>query len=388
MTPTGEIRLGQQWAASSGQLESLLEAQQLVLLRARPARGLLPTASRSIRLGARRDAVIQLARTLRAGIPLAQALALLAEKGPPDHLADALVQLQVAVATGHPLSVAWAALPEWRDPVTLALLRAGEEAGHLPEMLDKVAARWSKQLALRRQMARMLSYPLLVATVMMLALGVILVYLVPSLSRFLAEVLPELPWQTRMLFAFSAALQGLGEKWLFLLGGGVVGGLLLWKIPAPTKDAWKLRLPVVGPLVQWQGLSRMLSTLACLYGAGIPLLDALPLARPALGNEVLEADMVRVEARVAGGQSLSDAFAMGAGFPPALARHLALGETSGTLEQSLNDLATDYEQAIESLLARLERWLEPSLILGLGGMLLWIALAVLGPLYDLVGRWG
>ncbi|WP_018746649.1 type II secretion system F family protein [Chitiniphilus shinanonensis] len=380
----GTLRLGRLPATDLADLERQLARRALTLLRAR--RDLLPAA----RVGNRRERLaftFHLEQMLAAGLPLLEALADLREQAESPHLAALAGQLHDRIEGGSTLSAALAEQGSSFDATYVALIRAGEHSGNLPEMLARLGAmlRWQDEVAAHTR--TLLLYPAIVAVAVGGASAFLVGYLVPQMADFLRDLGGRLPWSTRALIALS---DWLGAHGLALLGAlaAAVLSLPLASRHAGLRQIWealRLRLPWYGPLLHGLAMARFAQCLATLYRAGVPILSALDLAGAAAGNPTLGAALQRGGERLAAGQGLADSLGGERLFPPWVVRLLRLGEQTGQLDQALSHVAEWYRRRVGATIERAQALIAPALTVLLGGLLCWVMLAVLGPIFDAVG---
>lgn len=385
----GRLRRGRLAAASAAELERLLRGMQLDLVAAAPARR-LPLPVRTRRLP-RRELILfcdQLEQVLHAGLPILDGLSALRDGGVPPRLHELLAGIAAAISGGQSLSDALAAHPEAFDPLFVGLVRSGESVGRLPEVLARLAEtlRWQDELAADARRAA--AYPLFVGGVVLVAAVFLMTHVAPQLRAFTAGMGHQPSAAAQALFMLA---DGLAAHWPQLLAGTLAAGcaLPLWRQLDPTAaariDRLKLSLPLVGGILGRLAVARLAGGLALLYAAGVPIVEALGTVRETAGNRAVEDALDRVGRAIADGQRLSQAFAGEALFPPLLVRMLRIGEDTGGLDRALAGVRYFCERDVRAALGRMQALTEPVLTLILGLFLGWIMLAVLGPVYDLIG---
>jgi len=292
------------------------------------------------------------------------------------------------VESGKLLSEALAAYPVIFSPVFVGLVQAGEQAGKLPEILARLAAmlKWQDELAAKTQ--RLLLYPLFVMCTVLGAVIFLMAYLLPQMAVFLHNLGQELPLQTRALLWLSDLLV---TYWAWLVGLLlilVLGTVLACKSRGLRHriDRFKLQLPVFGNILQKIILARFASCFALMYQAGIPVLNALAACEAIVGNQTVASAVSRVYRQINTGSSMSDSFREAMLFPPLMARMISVGETTGNLDQALFNISYFYDREVSESTEKMLSLLEPALTVVLGVILGSIMLAVLGPVYDALGR--
>lgn len=330
-------------------------------------------------------------QTLRGGVPLTESIADLLDGLAHRGFRDVLTVCLEAVREGAPLSVALATFPNTFDEVFIGLIRSGEESGRLPEAFARVGARlrWIDELS--SQVKKMIAYPAFTILVLLAVTAFLLIYLVPQLSSFIREASGgELPLTTKVLLALS---QFLVHGWPYVLAAPFVLALLGWIVYTRLGEAslmrldrMKLKLPVVGGVIERIVLARFTSLLGTLYESGVPVLHALHVCRDAAGNRWVARGIDRVHDEIVQGQGLSDAFAAVGMFPTLVLRMVRIGEATGELDKSLVNVSYFYNREIQASIDRIQALVEPLLTVTLGLLLGWLMMAVLGPIYDLLGK--
>ncbi|MGE0080939.1 MAG: type II secretion system F family protein [Thiohalomonadaceae bacterium] len=387
MDADGHLHRGRLQAASGDELESQLARRGLDLISYRPARGEL----RLRRRAKRRDLIhfcFQLQQLVGAGVPLSQALHEIHAGMDHAALKDVILALIEGVEHGETLSAAMARHPQVFDQVLVALLGVGERSGRLPEALEDITAmlRWQHTLATRA--VQVLAYPALVALVMTGVLAFLMGHVVPQLVSFIASLDGELPLATRALIATSAWLTAYGPWMLMLVATATAMAAFAARRDVHWRrriDGWSLRLWWVGAVRHQVVLARMARVIGLMYRAGVPVLDGLAVAGTATGNEAVSHALAQAREAVLQGAPLGRAMQCSVLFPPLVRRMVAMGEATGALDTALLNLSDWYEHEARARMERLERALEPAVTLVLGVLLGWMVLAVLGPIYDLVG---
>lgn len=381
----GLLRCGTLTAADHADLAARLARHGLELLRARRMAGVRGPRLRRTR--ARTELIhfsFQLEQLLAAGVPLVEALRDLAATGEEPAIRDVVAGLAEAIEGGATFSEALEEYPQLFDTVYVALVRVGERSGRLPAVLAELAATLQREHELRAQTRAILIYPVIAATVIAGVIAFLLAYLVPQLAAFLQAMDIELPAHTRLLL--GASEQFLDGGWLMAL----LAIAVVWSLTAlaplcgrcrHARDALALRLWLFGRLALRVRLARFTSSFALMYAAGINVLDALWLCRGLMDNAVLERALDRARDDIAAGRGISDAFDRAGLFPPLVVRMLRVGETSGGLDRSLDNVSAFYTREVRETVSRIQPALLPLLTLVLGLVLGGFLLAVFGPVY-------
>jgi general secretion pathway protein F len=339
---------------------------------------------RSLGSGQRALLMRQLATLVASGLPIDESLAALAE-GSEGRLRSQVMALRARVLEGSTLAAAMAEYPGSFPALYRASVAAGEAAGRLDGILLRLADYAESRDALARRVLLALTYPLLLSTVAIAVVAGLMVWVVPQVIGVFSQFGQALPLPTRILVALSAFVQGYGF-WL-LLGLVVLasGAVLVLRLPASRAalDALSLRVPVWGPLVRALDTARFARTLALLTGAAVPLLEALSIASQVVQNQHLRDALARAALRVREGQTLSRALADSGQFPPVAVRLIASGERSGRLDAMLGEAALQQERALDTALGVAMAALGPGVILMVGGLVLFVVLAILLPIFQI-----
>lgn len=344
------------------------------------------TAGRRQRLSATELALAtrQLATLIGAGLPVEQALAAVARQSNRPRLAGLLLALRARVLEGHSLAAALADYPRAFPELYQATVAAGEQAGYLPLVLERLADYSDSRQQLRQRVGLALFYPLLLTGVAGLIVLGLLAYVVPQVTQVFASTGQTLPWLTRALIALSDLLRAHGWLLLIALLAAAIGFARALRRPSMRRTVQRLLLatPLIGRLLRGLDGARFARTLDILLASGVPVLEALRITAPVLGLLPLRETVARAAVRVREGGNLHEALA-GGGLPPMLLELIASGEASGRLEAMLARAAEQQERETETLISALLGVFEPLLILFMGALVLAIVVAILLPIFEL-----
>jgi len=375
----GRMREARMDALDAAELEGQLARRGLTLLHCRPA----VRQRRRLRRREQIELCFHLEHGLRAGLPLLDCLRCLAEeqRGRLGPMAAALAE---TIEEGRTLSQALAG--QSQPPVLVNLLDAGERSGELPRVLADFAEylKWQDELASR--IWQLLLYPALTLLVVAGVSLFLVSWRVPQLEHFLQSLGRELPLRTRLLLAVAAVATEHGH-WLLAAAGGTALALAGARASHGLRlrlDAWLLRLPLLGALLRKIALARVAAALRLLYGAGLSLLECLALVRHIAGNRAVERAVGAAGEKIRDGAGLAEGFREAGLFPPLALRMIRIGEHTGALEHGLRQVCYFYERDVREAAERMQTLLGPALTLFLGALIAWIALALLGPVYELV----
>jgi len=325
-----------------------------------------------------------LAALVGAGVPLERALAA-TQALAGAALAPHLDRWRQALHEGASLSSALSEPAGLMPPVVLGVIRAGERGSQLDLALEQVASHLEQEAELRSRVRQALAYPMLVAGAGLISIGVITVLVLPKFAALLHDLGQQLPPATRFLLGLSSLVQ---QDWLYLLVGGisVLSAGLAWSGTPPGAAWWSrqlLALPVLGELRLALGTARLTRALGAMLRTGLPILPALDAAAEAVGDVTLAGRLRRARERVAGGEPLSAALQHEAACAPSALPVLAVGEASGQLALMATRAGDLAAKDAERRLTTLVGLLEPALIVGFGGMVAFVAAALLQAVYSL-----
>lgn len=325
----------------------------------------------------------------RAGVPILEGLADLRDSIENPRFREVIAGLIEGIEGGQTLSLAMADHPTVFNPVFVNLIRAGEATGQLPDVLSSLteSLKWEDELASHTK--KLLMYPAFVGTVVISATFFLMIYMVPQLKLFVKNMGQTLPPQTQLLFFVSDLLVAYWWAFLLLPILAVVGLITTLRSNPLARlrfDAVKLRLPVLGPILNKIILSRFANTFAMLYAAGIPILESIRTTQDIVGNRVIRKALRRVEQSIREGQNVANAFHDAGLFPPLVVRMLRVGENTGGLDKALLNVSYFYNRDVKESVEKAQTLIEPILTVFMGMLLGWIMLSVLGPIYDVIGK--
>ena len=326
---------------------------------------------------------------VRSGIPLIDGLRDMRDTLDNPRFREVLTVMTEDMEGGKVLSQCLAGHPEVFDNVFVSLIRAGEQAGQLPQVFQNLAETIKWQDELVSQTRRLLMYPLLTLVVVLGVLGALLVFLVPQIAQLFKTMGIALPTQTKVLLALSAFF---ANYWLALLALPVVAVVVLTiMVRSNSKIAYmwdyaKLNIPVIGPILQKIIMSRFANVFSLMYRSGITVLDAIKTSEEVVGNRVISDGLNRAGQQVSAGEGLTETFQNLGMFPPLVIRMLRVGETTGALDVALANVTYFYNRDVRESVDKGMKMLGPVLTLVLGGMIAFVIWAVLGPVYDILGK--
>ena len=327
----------------------------------------------------------QLSTLLRAGIPLAEALSALFEQIENVRFKVPIGEVRTAVNEGTALSDAMAKHPKLFDELFVSMVRAGETAGNLDEVLVRLADFQDSSAKLKSKVQSAMVYPVIMAVVGSVIMGVLMVAVVPEITKMFASQGKTLPINTRMLIWTSDLISGFW--WLLLLLAGVGGyGFFRWIKSETGRPKWHrfvLKIPAVGPLARQVSVARFSRTVGTMLASGVPMLRALDIGKQVMANVVLRAAVDDAKKAVTEGESLALTLRRSGQFPATMIHMIAVGERSGQLEAMLARVAETTENEVDLKLARMTSLLEPLMIVIMGGAVAFVVFSVLQPIMDL-----
>ncbi|MDR0479324.1 MAG: type II secretion system inner membrane protein GspF [Burkholderiaceae bacterium] len=327
----------------------------------------------------------QLAGLIVAGLPLERALTALADEAEDEKTHRLIASLRAEVNAGAPLAGTMARFPREFSTVYTAVVGAGEQGGHLGEVLERLADDLEEMQALKAKLIGAALYPAIVTVLAIVIVTFLMSYVVPKIAAVFEGTKHSLPVLTVAVMAVSNFIRGYG--WLLLLAIAImaIGGR--WALSVPSLrlrwDALWLRLPVVGRLARGYNAARFAGTLAMLASAGVPILRALQAAAETLSNQALRADAEDALVRVREGAPLASALAQKRRFPGLLPMFARLGEQTGQLPVMLGRAARQLSSEVQRRALHLATILEPVLIIIMGVVVMLIVLAVMLPIIQL-----
>lgn len=329
----------------------------------------------------------QLSTLINAGLPLARALRSAEEQIGNKKFKSVITEVIGAVEGGSTLSDAFAQHPKVFNEIYVALVAAGETSGTLDKALLRLATQQEKDAAIISKIRGALVYPAIVLVVIAGVVGFMLVTVVPQVQKLYEDLQKELPIYTQILVWGADLLKG------YWWAGIILAGILAWivsKILATERvklelDKLKLKIPVFGVLFQKVYMARFSRTMNTLLASGIPMLQAMETTQRAVSNRVIATEIGESIKDVRGGKSLSRALEKRPHFHPLVAQMAGVGEESGAIDDMLDRCARYFEDEVDEAVKNLSTTLEPLMMVVLGVIVALVLVAVLGPVYSLVG---
>lgn len=328
----------------------------------------------------------QMATMMKAGVPLLQSFEIIGEGSENPKMRKLLDDIKQSVASGHSLATSLRQKPEYFDDLYCNLVDAGEQAGALETLLDRVATYKEKTEALKSKIKKAMSYPIAVVVVAFVVTAILLVKVVPQFQSIFEGFGAELPAFTLMVVHLSEFVQG---YWYIILAGLVALYLGLKRVHKSSEkfrnwvDRAVLKIPVVGPLLYKSAVARYARTLSTTFSAGVPLVEALDSVSGATGNIVFKNAVNKIKQDVSTGMQLNFSMRSTGVFPMLAVQMTAIGEESGALDSMLDKVATYYEEEVDNMVDSLTSLMEPLIMAFLGVIVGGLVIAMYLPIFKL-----
>lgn len=384
-TAAGELRTATVEAATAQDVVAQLRRQRMTVVKvdenAKPKK-----VRGSIRM---RDIVIftrQFSTMINAGLPLVQALDILAKQTENKVLSAVTRDIVFDVESGHTVADALAKHPRAFSELYVNMVAAGEAGGILDTILMRLATFMEKNDALVRKVKGAMIYPGVIMSVAVIAIAVLLIFVIPVFQGMFAGVGMALPVPTRIVIAASDFLRG----YWYAVAAGI--GALVWLVrryyaTAGGKlviDRTLLRLPVLGDVLRKSAVSRFTRTLGTLISSGVSILDGLEITAKTAGNRVIQDAIMQSRASIAGGDTIASPLQKSAVFPPMVISMIAVGEQTGGLDEMLSKIADFYDEEVDAAVSGLLSLLEPIMIVFLGVVVGGMVVAMYLPIFDMI----
>jgi len=328
----------------------------------------------------------QLASMMKAGVPLLQCFEVVSRGHGNPRMVSLLNEIRRDVETGTSLSTAFGMHPAYFNSLYCNLVAAGEAAGILDALLDRLAVYMEKTEAMKAKIKSALTYPAAVLTVALAVIAIIMIVVIPAFQSVFSSFGAELPGPTLFVMAVSEFFVG---YWWLMLGAGVLAGTVFFRLLRRSeslqkwRDRMVLKLPVFGALLEKACIARWTRTLSTVFAAGVPLMDALELAGGTTGNFVYMQATAKIQQDVSAGVSLNVAMTQAGVFPNMVVQMCAIGEESGSLDHMLGRAADFFEEDVDQQVAALASLMEPFIIVVLGSLIGGIVISMYLPIFEL-----
>ena len=363
-----------------------LRRQGINPLKVRQKSTLLSFAKKKVRP---RDVAIfsrQLATMLSAGVPLVQAMDIIAQGHDNPAVRDLVNTERMDLAGGSALSVALYKHPAHFDELYVNLVGSGEQAGVLDQVLHKIATYKERTESLKSKVKKAMFYPVAVIAVAIIVTSIIMIFVIPQFKQLFEGYGSDLPVFTTVVIHISEWMQRFWWLLLLIVIAGVV--MFMNALKRSRKfhhavDRMTLKIPVLGPILHKSAVARFARTLSTMFGAGVPLVESLESVAGATGNIVYADGLLRIRDEVSTGQSLELALRQSKMFPSMVVQMVAIGEESGSLDTMLAKVADFYEEEVENAIDALMSLIEPLLMVVLGVVIGGLVIAMYLPIFQL-----
>jgi type IV pilus assembly protein PilC len=379
----GKIVRGEMRAAGENQVQAALRRQGILVnkLKQRKMRSGKRIKPKDIALFTR-----QLATMMKAGVPLLQAFDIVGRGNSNPSVTKLLNDIRVDVETGTSLSTSFRKHPLYFNTLYCNLVEAGEQAGILDQLLDRLAVYMEKTEAIKSKIKSALMYPTSVLVVAFVVVAVIMIFVIPAFKEVFTSFGADLPAPT--LFVMAVSEYFVAYWWLIFgsIGGGLYFFFQAWQRNEKMQkfmDRLLLQVPIFGALINKSCIARWTRTLSTMFAAGVPLVEALDSVGGASGNSVYQMATEKIQQEVSTGTSLTTAMTNVNLFPSMVLQMCSIGEESGSIDHMLGKAADFYEAEVDEMVAGLSSLMEPIIIVFLGGLIGGIVVSMYLPIFKL-----
>ena len=379
----GKIVRGETRAGGENQIQAMLRRQGVTpsKIKKRRTRGGKKIKPKDIALFTR-----QLATMMKAGVPLLQSFDIVGRGNTNPNVTKLLNDIRSDVETGTSLSAAFRKFPLYFNNLYCNLVEAGEAAGILESLLDRLATYMEKTEAIKSKIKSALMYPMSVVIVAFIVVTVIMIFVIPAFKEVFTSFGADLPAPTLLVMGISDYF--VQYWWLIfgVLGGGIYFFMQAWKRNERVQqfmDRTILKLPIFGVLIEKSCVARWTRTLSTMFAAGVPLVEALDSVGGASGNYLYKNATDRIQSEVSTGTSLTVAMANANIFPSMVLQMCAIGEESGAIDHMLGKAADFYESEVDEMVAGLSSLMEPIIIVFLGTLIGGIVVSMYLPIFKM-----
>ncbi|WP_066702212.1 type II secretion system F family protein [Curvibacter delicatus] len=379
----GKMMRGEMRAGGENQVQAALRRQGVLpaKIKKRRMRSGKPIKAKDLAIFTR-----QLATMMKAGVPLLQAFDIVGRGNSNPSVTRLLNDIRTDVETGTSLSTAFRKYPMYFDNLYCNLVEAGEQAGILDQLLDRLAVYMEKTEAIKSKIKSALMYPISVVVVAFVVVAVIMIFVIPAFKEVFSSFGADLPAPT--LFVIGMSEFFVAYWWLIFgsIGGGLYFFFQAWKRNEKMQkfmDRLLLKVPVFGTLIEKSIIARWTRTLSTMFAAGVPLVEALDSVGGAAGNSIYLEATERIQHEVSTGTSLTAAMTNANLFPTMVLQMCSIGEESGSIDHMLGKAADFYEAEVDDMVAGLSSLMEPIIIVFLGSLIGGIVVSMYLPIFKL-----
>ena len=389
---SGQVVRGKIEARNFADLEKRISRLGLILINGSKSGNGFSLGDRLFQRAVSKDELAQFCfyveRLVSGGVPLLEGLSDVRDSVSNPSLRNTIGIIIQDIEQGSTLSQAMRQHPKIFDEVFVSLVEAGEYSGKLDQVLRNIGDNIKWQDEIIKKTKKAVRYPLGALLVLLVCTYFLMVLVVPKLTSLLKSLGQELPPYTIALINTSEFIE---NQWQSVIIGAI-GVYIAFKILIKTVprtdyfwDKTKIRIPGMGPVLEKLLLSRFSNIFGMLYGSGVNVIDALRISRGALGNKFVAQGLDQIIENITNGQSISQSFRESGLFPPLVLRMIKLGETTGGVDSAMQQIKSYYDRDASDAIDVAQGLIQPIMLMLLAGILVWVILAVYGPLYDLVG---
>lgn len=324
-----------------------------------------------------------------AGVPILDAISDMRDSTENPALKNLLSDIFESIKGGNLLSQAMGKHPRVFSPMFTGLIEAGEKTGNMAQVFSHLAEHYKWVTDIQRKIKKASYYPIVLLLMMVCVLSIMMLFVIPKLSDFLLQQNIELPFYTRLLIDIS---QGFQNYWYIILPTplvvyfGIKGLCSVSEEAAYTLDVFKLKIPVIGKTIQKIELARFCRFFSVTFQSGVGILECLDVAQNVMDNRVIKGDVAVIKKSVSEGSSITNALRLSNQFPQLVVRMFKVGEDSGNLDESLKNINFFYDREVRDSIGSMIAIIQPILTIVMGALMLWISMAVFGPLYGSFGQ--
>jgi type IV pilus assembly protein PilC len=329
----------------------------------------------------------QFATMIDAGLPLVQALEILAKQTENKTLSAVINEVKIDVEGGSTYADALKKHPRVFNDLYTNMVAAGESGGILDTILNRLAVYIEKAMKLKRKVKGAMIYPSVIVSVAILVIWIIMAKVVPVFAKMFTRLGGILPMPTRIVIAMSDFLGGIGG---LIVAVCIIAMIIFITLIRRTEkgkyiiDSILLKLPIFGMLLRKVAVSKFTRTLGTMIGSGVPILEGLEITAKTSGNKVVEYEVLNVRQAVSEGKTIAEPLTESKVFPPMVTQMIAVGESTGAIDTMLNKISDFYDEEVDQAVANLTAMLEPLIMVFLGGAIGFIVIAMYMPIFKLI----
>ncbi|HEX7966385.1 MAG TPA: type II secretion system F family protein [Gammaproteobacteria bacterium] len=328
----------------------------------------------------------QMATMMSSGVPLVQSMDIIGKGHANPNMQDMVMSIKADVEAGNNLADALAKHPLYFDDLFVSLVRAGEQAGALETLLDKIATYKEKTERIKKKIKKALSYPIAVLVVAFVVTGILLVFVIPQFEELFKGFGADLPAFTQFVVNMSRSVRSSGYIYVIIIGGAFAAFTFFKKRSRKFRenlDRISLKIPVVGDILTKSSLARFARTLSTMFAAGVNLVDALTSVSGATGNIIYEQATIKIRDQVSTGQQLNLCMMQTGLFPHVMIQMIAIGEEAGSIDAMAAKVADFYEEEVDNAVDNLTSLMEPLIMAILGVLVGGLVVAMYLPIFKL-----